>query len=94
MTIAPQHMAAAMQECLQLAFAPTQLQVLDESYKHQGHAGANGSGFGSHFHIRIAAPGLSGKTRVAQHRLVYDALHIFIEQGAHALAIEIIDDTP
>jgi len=89
--IPPQHMAAAMQECLQLALAPTQLQVLDESYKHQGHAGANGSGFGSHFRVRIAAPCLSGQTRVAQHRLVYDALHVFIEQGVHALAIEIME---
>jgi len=83
-------MADAMQKCLQMAFQPTQLQVLDESYKHHGHAGANGSGFNSHFRIRIQAPSFIGKTRIEQHRLVYDALRIFIEQGVHALAIEIL----
>jgi len=90
--VPPEQMARAMQECLQAAFQPEQLHVLDESYKHHGHAGANGSGFGSHFRIRIAAPCFVGKTRVAQHRLVYDALRIFIEQGVHALAIEIIQE--
>jgi len=90
MSVPHEHMAAAMQECLQVALHPTQLQVLDESYKHHGHAGANGSGFGSHFRIRIQAPGFIGKTRIEQHRLVYDALRIFIEQGVHALAIEIL----
>ncbi|XAH26057.1 BolA family protein [Xylophilus sp. GW821-FHT01B05] len=72
------------------ALSPTQLEVLDESAAHAGHAGANGSGFGTHFRVRIAAPGFAGKPRVAQHRLVYDALRDFIDQGVHALAIEIL----
>ncbi len=64
--------------------------VLDESAAHAGHAGANGTGFGTHFRVRIASPFFTGRTRVAQHRLVYDALQEFIDQGVHALAIEVL----
>ena len=70
---------------------PTLLEVLDESALHAGHAGANAQGFGSHFRVRIASPAFAGKSRVARHRLVYDALQNFIDQGLHALAIEVID---
>ncbi|MBK7000334.1 MAG: BolA family transcriptional regulator [Rhodoferax sp.] len=72
---------------------PSRLEVLDESYQHNGHAGANGTGFGTHFRVRIAAHQFFGLSRVAQHRLVYDALHDFMAQGLHALAIE-CDNTP
>ncbi len=77
-------MAAHLQTTLQ----PTELEVLDESWQHEGHAGANGTGFGTHFRVRIASPLFEGKSRVARHRLVYDALQNFIDQGVHALAIE------
>ena len=82
--------AAAMEQHLRQHLAPQQLQVIDESHQHEGHAGANGTGFGTHFRVRIAAPAFVGKRRVAQHRLVYDALQIFIDAGAHAIAIEIL----
>ena len=80
--------AEAMAERLRAALAPTQLEVLDESWQHEGHAGANGTGFGTHFRVRIASPLFAGKRKVAQHRLVYDSLQIFIDHGAHAIAIE------
>ncbi len=67
---------------------PITLEVLDESHQHHGHAGANGSGFGTHFRVRITSPLFSGKSAVMQHRLVYDALREFIDDGLHALAIE------
>ncbi len=70
---------------------PSRLEVLDESAAHAGHAGANAQGFGSHFRVRIASPAFAGKSRVARHRLVYDALQNFIDEGLHALAIEIIE---
>jgi BolA family transcriptional regulator, general stress-responsive regulator len=79
-----------LQERLQERLAPTHLEVLDESHQHAGHAGANGSGFGTHFRVRIASHFFTGKSRVARHRLVYDALQDFIDQGLHALAIETI----
>ena len=75
---------------LQARLQPTRLEVLDESAAHAGHAGANAQGFGSHFRVRIASPAFVGKSRVACHRLVYDALQNCIDQGLHALAIEVL----
>ncbi|HEY9208005.1 MAG: BolA family transcriptional regulator [Acidovorax soli] len=83
-------LAQAMQQRLVEKLTPTHVQVVDESGAHAGHAGANGTGFGTHFRVRIASPLLTGKGRVAQHRLVYDALQEFIDQGVHAIAIEVL----
>lgn len=82
--------ADALQSRLQEALAPTCVEVLDESWQHEGHAGADGTGFGTHFRVRIASPKFAGLTKVAQHRLVYDALRDFTARGLHALAIEIV----
>lgn len=83
--------AANMDACLRQRLQPTHLEVIDESHQHAGHIGANGSGFGTHFRVRIASPLFGGKPRVARHRLVYDALQEFIDAGVHALAIETLD---
>ncbi len=77
-------MAARLQDKLQ----PGVLEVIDESAAHAGHVGANGTGQGTHFRVRIASPFFTGISRVARHRLVYDALQDFIDQGVHAIAIE------
>ena len=81
----------AIEQKLQERLHPTLLQVIDESAAHAGHAGANAQGFGSHFRVRIASPAFAGKSRVACHRLVYDEMQNFIDQGLHALAIEIVN---
>lgn len=81
--------AEAIAATLRATLAPTVLEVIDESAAHAGHAGANGTGFGTHFRVRIGGPAFAGRTRVAQHRLVYDALQKFTDAGLHALAIEI-----
>ncbi len=83
-------LAQQMHESLAARLTPTHLEVVDESGLHAGHAGANGTGFGTHFRVRISSPLFTGKGRVAQHRLVYDALQEFIDQGVHALAIEVL----
>ncbi|RZI77529.1 MAG: BolA family transcriptional regulator [Variovorax sp.] len=80
--------ARDLEATLREALQPTALEVIDESAAHAGHAGAGAEGYGTHFRVRITSPLLAGKPRVAQHRLVYDALHIFIAQGLHAIAIE------
>lgn len=82
--------AAAIEQVLRAKLAPTLLEVIDESGAHAGHAGANGTGFGTHFRVRIASPFFEGKSRVARHRVVYDSLQHFIDQGLHALAIEVL----
>ncbi|MFZ9640132.1 MAG: BolA family protein [Hylemonella sp.] len=75
---------------LQEQLKASSLDVIDESYQHAGHAGANSTGMGTHFRVRIASPLFTGQSRVARHRLVYDALQEFIDQGVHAIAIEIV----
>lgn len=82
--------AQAIADTLRVALQPDTLEVLDESAAHAGHAGANGSGFGTHFRVRIGSPLFTGRSRVAQHRLVYDSLRVFMDQGLHALAIEVL----
>ena len=81
--------AQALTQRLQERLNPVFVEVLDESAAHAGHSGANGLGHGTHFRVRIGGPAFTGRTRVAQHRLVYDALQKFTEAGMHALAIEI-----
>jgi BolA family transcriptional regulator, general stress-responsive regulator len=80
--------ADALRARLAEVLAPTALEVIDESWQHEGHAGADGTGFGTHFRVRIASPMFAGKPKVACHRLVYDALRPYIDRGLHALAIE------
>jgi BolA family transcriptional regulator, general stress-responsive regulator len=81
---------AAIASCLTERLSPSQLEVIDESAAHAGHVGANAEGFGSHVRVRIASPKFDGITRVAKHRLVYDAMQNFIDDGLHALAIDIV----
>ena len=89
-TAAPLPTTAELEAALRKALAPTALEVIDESAAHAGHAGANAEGRGTHFRVRIASPLFDGKPRVARHRLVYDALQVFIAQGLHAIAIEVL----
>jgi len=81
--------ADAIEAQLRQSLRPAVLEVIDESAAHAGHSGANGLGYGTHFRVRIGGPAFVGLSRVAQHRLVYDALRDFTAAGLHALAIEI-----
>lgn len=80
--------ALLLEQCLREKLQPLALEVLDESAQHHGHAGANGTGFGTHFRVKITSHLFTGKSAVMRHRLVYDSLQDFIAQGLHALAIE------
>ncbi|MGJ7522509.1 BolA family protein [Variovorax sp. LT1P1] len=80
--------AADLEATLREKLQPSALEVIDESAAHAGHAGAGAEGYGTHFRVRVASPLFEGQSRVARHRLVYDALHFFIAEGVHAIAIE------
>ena len=82
--------ALAMQQRLRQRLQAEPVQVIDESQQHAGHAGANGLGYGSHFRVRLGSPQFAGLSRVARHRLVYDAVQDFLDAGVHALAIELL----
>jgi BolA protein len=84
----------ALTQRLQERLAPISIEVLDESADHAGHVGSDGTGQGTHFRVRIQSDVFTGKSRVSRHRLVYDALQEFIDQGLHALAIEVIETKP
>jgi BolA protein len=77
-----------MLAALQQQFKPSFLEVIDESAEHAGHSGATESGMNSHFRVRIASVQFEGLSRVQRHRLVYDSLQEFLDNGLHALAIE------
>ena len=74
---------------LSLKFAPTHLEVLDESENHRGHAGSRPQGE-THFRVRITSGALDTLTRVAQHRAVMETLDAELKSGVHALAIEVV----
>jgi len=77
--------AQQIDTALRGALAPVELHVQDDSHLHAGHAGARE---GRHFSLRIVSPRFNGLSRVARHRLVYDALRDLIPHGIHALAID------
>ncbi|MDB9808900.1 MAG: BolA family transcriptional regulator [Loktanella sp.] len=73
---------------LEKAFAANTLEVINESHKHSGHSGDDGSGE-SHWRIVIAAPEFAPMTRIARHRAIHAALGPAIIGRIHALAIDI-----
>lgn len=77
--------AADIEAAVRSALAPVSLDVQDDSHLHAGHAGARD---GRHFTVRVISERFNGLSRVARHRLVYDALQILIPRGIHALAID------
>ncbi|KAE9629603.1 BolA family transcriptional regulator [Parasedimentitalea maritima] len=76
-----------MENRLQAAFEPTELEVVDDSDSHRGHAGHDGKGE-SHFNVRIRAAGFAGQNRVQRHRMVHKALGDIVPR-IHALALDI-----
>ena len=72
---------------LERSLAPRELEVIDESIQHKGHAGARPDGE-SHFRVRIVAEAFRGKSRVEQHRMVNGAVADLLKERVHALAIE------
>lgn len=79
-------MEATLRSRLEAAFAPTALEVVNESHKHAGHAGDDGSGE-SHFHLMIRAAALAPLGRVARHRAIHHAIGDLTVR-IHALAID------
>jgi BolA protein len=67
------------------ALEPQSMDLLDESAKHAGHAGAKAGG--SHFRLTIVSPRFSGKDQIARHRMIYEVLGPLMQREIHALAI-------
>jgi BolA protein len=71
---------------LRAAFPDAVIDVVDDSHHHVGHAGAAGGA--GHFGVRIVSTRFEGLRIVARHRLVYDALRVWMPDRIHALAID------
>lgn len=76
-----------IEDRLTAAFHPSVLEVVNESHRHAGHAGDDGTGE-SHFHIIIRAAAFQDMNRVARHRAVHQALGD-LNQRIHAIALDI-----
>lgn len=73
---------------LRTAFQPRELEVVDDSERHRGHAGYQEGGE-SHFGVKIRAEGFAGMSRVARHRAVHEALGKALVRRIHALSLDI-----
>ncbi|PPE66457.1 BolA family protein [Caldimonas caldifontis] len=80
MPVSAQQIETRLREVLD----PVVLAVQDDSHLHAGHAGARE---GRHFSVHVVSQRFHGLSRLARHRLVYDALAPLIPQGIHALAL-------
>ncbi len=74
-----------IESALRCAFEPETIEVIDESHKHRGHAGAQAGG--GHFRVTLVSSHFEGRSRIERHRMVYDALGSEMESEIHALAI-------
>jgi BolA protein len=81
---------ALIRQRLSAALAPSEIEVLDESHLHKGHAGArDGRG---HFRVRVVSDRFAGLRPLQRHRLVYDAVGDLMQTDIHALAVAAITE--
>jgi BolA family transcriptional regulator, general stress-responsive regulator len=82
----PQHAATEEQlrAALERALAPQRLEIIDDSARHAGHAGARGGG---HFRVTLVADAFRGRSTLERHRLVYAAVAPLLQGAVHALNI-------
>lgn len=78
--------ADTLRQKLTAAFVPSRLEIVDESARHAGHAGAREGGE-SHFNVLIEAPAFAGTSRVQRQRMVYGALAEELAGPVHALSL-------
>ena len=79
--------ADRLQNVLQAGFAPERLEIVDDSSRHAGHAGAHPGGE-SHFTVTIVSPAFEGLSRVERQRRVYAALSEELAGPVHALSVK------
>ena len=80
--------AEEMRALLEEAFAPTNLEIINDSHHHAGHSGDDGSGE-SHFTVVIEAAAFASMSRLARQRAVIAALGDIVGQRVHAVAIKV-----
>ena len=84
-----------IRSCLETALQPVRLEIIDESHKHLGHAGAASGG--GHFNVTIVSRAFVGKSTLERHRMVYLAVADLMRTEIHALGIRALspeEDAP
>jgi BolA protein len=76
---------AQLRGALERALAPTTLEIIDDSARHAGHAGARGGG---HFRVLLVSEAFRGHSQLERHRLVYAAVEPLMHGAVHALNIQ------
>lgn len=84
MSPTPKATIEEIRTALERAFSPLSLEVLDDSARHAGHAGARSGG---HFRVTLVSRSFTGRRPLERHRMVYEALAPLMGQGIHALNI-------
>jgi len=80
------HRITRMRAALEQALAPVELDIIDDSHKHVGHAGARGGA--GHYSVVIVSARFTGLPLLERHRMVYDALREMMNTDIHALSIQ------
>ena len=80
-----QNRVELIREKLTAAFLPQELDIIDDSHQHVGHASAKGGG---HYTVHIIADAFAGKSLIERHRMVYDAMGDLMQDEVHALSIK------
>ncbi len=75
----------AIEDALRSRLTIAHLEVVDDSWRHAGHAGAAAGG--GHYIVTVVSPDFAGKSSVERHRMVYDALGVHMQRDIHALAL-------
>jgi BolA protein len=78
--------AEIIRDKLNRALKPVRLEIIDDSHRHEGHAGAKDGGE-THFNVEVVSADFSDMPRVARQRLIYAALSVELEGQIHALSI-------
>ncbi len=81
-------MAQKIEDHIRAAIEVSYFEAINDSHKHAGHSGDNGTGE-SHFRIILSSPELSGMSRVQSQRIVMNAIKPLFDKGLHAFSLKI-----
>lgn len=80
-------MESEIRKAIERDFAPKHLEIINESHKHIGHAGHDGSGE-SHFILKIVSDFFEGQDRIKRHRAINESLESLFGKGLHAISVK------
>ncbi len=88
LTVLENPVVTQIRDLLQKALTPTHLEVIDDSAAHAGHAGAMEHPEAGHYRVIITSEAFVGKSSIARHRMIYQALGDLMHRRIHALVLE------